>query len=281
MQKLAICNDTTVLADPQAQVIAAGIQIQISRDFAPWYGIDVEVVFVPNGQQPPADTWGILVLDDSANQPGALGYHATQSGKPWGIVGVKDDIANGANPSITASHEALELLADAYVFSVVVIDTQMGGFRGGITANIAQEVSDACEADRYGYGIIVSQLGQPDQTVTVSDFVLPHWFGGEVPAGYAGKYSFTGAVKEAFGIDQNGAVHGLLPGGYIGIMTYRHAGGWTTVNAQADPHVQAFAQKVDAMLPPGKAHTLLHDGQLDENPPKYSRRARVVERMSQ
>ncbi len=271
MPQVAIINDTSVLSDNDVQAIVPALQIQVTRDFAPWYGIAPDLLFVPRGAQSPAAAWP-LVLSDSADQPGALGYHMTKQGKPWGIVGVKDDMAAGGSVSVTLSHELLEMLYDPYVTSVVVIDTQMGGFRGSITAIIAQEVCDACEADQFGYDI---------NGVKVSDFVLPWWFGGEVPTGSEGKYSFTGALKEAFAIDRRGQVSGLLTGGYIGIRQFRAAGGWTTVNAAMDPGVEHFCQIVDQLLPSRSAHVLLANNTTQTDVPKFSRRQRVLDAMSQ
>lgn len=279
MITVAIVNASTVLTDAQLAPIVAALQIQVTRDFAPVWGVDAHLVHVPVKGTPPAGSW-LLLVQDHADQPGALGYHQTQLGLPWGIIGAADDLAAGADPGVTISHELLEMLADPYVQSVVVIDTQMGGFRGGISAVIAQEVSDACEADGFGYKIAVGAAGQPTVSVLVSDFVFPWWFGGEVPAKFAGVYSFTGACKSPFAISAHGQVTGLLHGGYIGIRQFRQAGGWTTVNAAHSPAFEAFQATIDAMLPGGKAHTLQHDGTTQADPPKFSRRARVLERLN-
>ena len=55
---------------------------------------------------PAADVHIIEIVDD-LDQPGALGYHTDVAGVEYGRV-----LAQGADTSITLSHEALELLCD-------------------------------------------------------------------------------------------------------------------------------------------------------------------------
>lgn len=265
MITVAICNDTTVMDDAALATVVPALQIQVSRDFAPIYGMDASLVFVPKGQQPPASAW-LLIASDSADEPGALGYHATNQALPWGIVGVKDDIAEGAQPSVTLSHELLEMLGDAYITSTAIIDTQIGHARGGIVAAIAYEVADACEADEFAYDI---------NGIKVSDFVLPWWFGGDVPSAWEGKYSFCGNVKERFSIDPHGTVKGLLKGGYIGIRQFKSASQWTTVSAR-------LCSLLDSMLPSDRAHILTADGSTQNvgSIPKFSRRARNLKALA-
>jgi hypothetical protein len=268
MITVALCNDTTVMADADLAAIVPALQVQVSQHFAPIYGVDATIVFVPKGQQPPAGAW-LLIAADNADEPGALGYHATKQAFPWGIVGVKDDMAAGAAVSVTISHELLEMLGDPYVTTTAIIDTKMGGWRGAIAAAIAYEVCDACEADALAYLI---------NGIKVSDFVLPWWFSGDVPAAWAGKYSYCGNVKEPFSIDARGTVHGLLSGGYIGIRQFRVSGGWTTVNARHvdEEEVNDLARRLDQIIPAENAHILNANGstQAPADLPKFSRRAR-------
>lgn len=51
--KIAIFNLSIVLTDDQVKAAIPALQTQISRDFAPVWGIDGELVFVPHGTRPP------------------------------------------------------------------------------------------------------------------------------------------------------------------------------------------------------------------------------------
>jgi hypothetical protein len=72
--KIAIFNLSTVLTDEQVQQAVPALQTQITRDFAPVWGVDGELVFIPHGTRPPQDMWWLGVFDDS-DVAGALGYH--------------------------------------------------------------------------------------------------------------------------------------------------------------------------------------------------------------
>lgn len=267
-------NLSTVVPDSEVQAWIPGLQAQVSQDFAPFYR-DAQISFLDKNAPVPAGSYPMNLFDTS-DQAGALGYHLADTGWPEGRAFLASDIAAGANPSITVSHETLEMLADPFVSLVVWIDSQMGGFFGGTSAVIAYEVADGPEADQYGY----KKAGVP-----VSDFVLPWWFGGAVPSGFAGRYSFTGATKQAFGLLGGGKVAGLLPGGYIGIRQIKRAGQWGTVNARRTQ----FAEEMDRLIPEEQAHvlTMRQDGTLEtmgmgEIPPggRRWRRLRNMQRMA-
>lgn len=271
---VAIVNNSTVMTDDQVKPIVAALQVQVTRDFSPIYGIDASLVQVPKGGKVPAGAW-TLDLADNADEPGALGYHQEKAGIPWGIVGLKDDLAVGANPAVTISHELLEMLADPFITSTAMVNTPLGGFRGGIVALLAYEVADAVEADNLGYQI---------NGVTVSDFVLPSWFGAQQPAAWGGKYDFCGHLTSPFRVSSSGTVTGILHGGYIGIMLLRPQGGWTTVNARHIDGSQEMESKLAAILPGEGPHILQvsSDGTAGSMVgfPKYSRRARVLKSMA-
>ena len=72
--KISIKNDSSRLADAQVSAVVPALQTQVSQDFAPPWGVDADLDFVPKGQQPPAGHWWLVVLDNS-DQAGALGYH--------------------------------------------------------------------------------------------------------------------------------------------------------------------------------------------------------------
>lgn len=107
---------------------------------------------------PAADVHIIDIVDDM-DQPGALGYHTDVAGVEYGRV-----LAQGADTSITLSHEALELLCDP---------TCDQWRARGDGSQVALEVCDPVEGDSYGVAATV--LGE-QRTVNLSNYVLPQWF---------------------------------------------------------------------------------------------------------
>lgn len=207
MITIAVVNESTVLADAQVAEMTAALQTQVSRDFAPVWGIDAQLAFVPKGQTAPAGAWSLAVLDDS-DQADALGYHEVQGVVPYGLAFARSDIEDGLQPSVTVSHELLEMLVDPWIFSVVLLEKAGGTVFGNGGVMLAEEVCDAVEADNFGYAI---------DGVLVSDFVTPAWFGSP-----GTQFDFCGHCTKAYQ---------LLSGGYIGVRHYR-AGQWGEVTAQ-------------------------------------------------
>lgn len=200
-QTIAIINESTVLQDSAILEAIPDLQVQISRDFAPRWGADATLVFVPKGQKPDLSHWWLTILDDS-DQAGALGYHdLTDGGLPLAKVFAKSDVQDGLSWTVTISHELLEMLGDPYINEC----TQEG------QVFYAKEACDACEQDSFGYMI--------DKT-KVSDFVFPSWFCSSAP----GPYDFTGCIS---------APLQLREGGYIGI--FNPGQGWSQKTADLPP----------------------------------------------
>lgn len=207
---VAVINECSVLTDAQIKPVVDALQVQVTRDFAPVYGIDAQLTFVPKGQTPPSGSWWLVIGDDS-DAVGALGYHdLTNEGLPIGKVFAKTDLKYGANWTITTSHELLEMLADPWINLTVF--NQTTNTAGKL---FSWEVCDTCEADQYGYQI---------NGITVSDFAYPGWWG--IP-GYTGKLDHMGHVKNVLEI---------LPGGYIGEFDVSGGSGWKQVQSQQILH---------------------------------------------
>jgi hypothetical protein len=214
---VSVFNDSTVVTDADAQRVAAALQKQVSEHFAPAWGVDATIVFTPKGQEPPAGSWWLAVLDDS-DQAGALGYHdTTDQGLPMGKVFAKSDLDNHLSWSVTASHELLEMLADPDANRATFI--QDGPKTGRL---YAYEVCDACEDDQYAYAI---------DGVSVSDFVLRAYF-------EPGVVSKTKGIKLDYCGHLTGPVPTLLSGGYIGEFDVTRGTGWTQITAatEGQPH---------------------------------------------
>jgi hypothetical protein len=220
--RVAVINSSTVLSDAQIQAAIAALQTQVHRDFAPAWGIDADLTFVPKGGTPAAGAWWLTVLDDS-DQAGALGYHeTTNEGLPLGKVFAKTAAQDGVAWTATASHELLEMLADPEInLTVFVQPTSNTG------TLYAYEVCDACEADQYGYSI---------GATLVSDFVYPAWFESSRAAG---------STQFDFGKHLQQPLPQLLPGGYIGAFDVGSGSGWHQVTAMRTENLKG-ARRVQA-----------------------------------
>jgi len=68
--KLAVINASTVLKDADVNKALPALQAQVHNDFAPAWGVDADLVFVPKGSEPPTGSWWLTILDNS-DQAGA------------------------------------------------------------------------------------------------------------------------------------------------------------------------------------------------------------------
>lgn len=199
--QVAVTNESSVMTDAQIAPIVAALQRQVAEDFGPIWDAYATVKMFPKGQQP-ADWWWLGCFDDS-DQAGALGYHdVTPRGLPLGKAFLKTDIHYGASPSVTLSHELLEMLGDPEINMAVQV---------GASTFYAYESCDPCEADNLGYQI---------DGVLVSDFLTPQWFRQHG----TGPFDFKSRIKKPLT---------LVAGGYMSIWTPH--GGWTQKTAEGRP----------------------------------------------
>lgn len=212
-------NESTEATDAEAQQVMAALQTQIDRDFGPVWGIGCQLHFVAKGGKPNAAHWWLVLLD-TADQAGALGYHdLTDGGLPIGKVFVKTTKDDGGIWSVTASHELMEALADPWINLCVL--TQVFPGSGNQPVLVAYEVADAPEDDQFGYMI---------GSVKVSDFVYPAYFEEQPVSG--AKLDHMDHIKQQFEI---------LPGGYLSILQISAAQGWQQVtNRQGVSKRQAY-----------------------------------------
>lgn len=214
--QVVVINESSVLQDADIGPVLAALQIQASRDFAPVWGRDCDLLQTVFKQStpPPAAAWWVALLDDS-DQAGALGYHdLTPEGLPLAKVFAKTDQAYGLKWTVTVSHELLEMLGDPYI-NLCAQDPGSGDI-------YAYEACDAVEADGDGYAVNGIQL---------SNFVLPYWFTSPYPGT---KVDFLGQLQRPLQ---------LRPGGYISVF---RNGQWSQENAQEVPGAAASRmQRVD------------------------------------
>lgn len=200
--KISFINESTVISADKVKTALTALQKQVTKDFAPVWGIDADLTLIAKNQKPPPSSWWLVILDNS-DQAGALGYHdLTDKGLPLAKVFAKTSEDNGESWTLTASHELLEMLADPDVnLSVFNQTSKTSG------TLFAYEVCDPCEDNRYGY-----KIGD----ILVSDFVYPTWF-----------QSFRSSGKNIF--DHGNYIKKpleLLPGGYIGTFDVAKGSGW-------------------------------------------------------
>lgn len=209
---ISVINRSTVVTDADVIVAVQSLQVQVSRDFAPVWGLDAKLSFVPTGGIPPANQWQLVILDN-ADQAGALGYHDwTAEGLPIGKVFAKTDMDNKSSWTVTASHELLEMIADPDIVRCVLIDSRL----------YALEVADAPEDDQFGY-----QIGG----VLVSDFCYPTWFEPSWAPNQT-QFDYGKHITQPFQ---------LLPGGYIGYLDITNSSGWQQLTLNQKPMRKARA----------------------------------------
>lgn len=184
--QIALIDRSDELGAEALAAIKTALQQQVNQDFLPAWGITAELSVVPEGEKPEPGSWWLVFANDS-DQAGALGYHdLTPNLRPISKVFVGDDLKRGAAPSVTASHELLEMLGNPYLGDCV-IDPRTGRL-------YAKENADAVEADEFAY-----RKGE----VLVSDFVLPAFFDPR-HRGRDEPLSLGGNVREPFSIANGG-----------------------------------------------------------------------------
>ena len=185
--------------------IAQALERQVNEDFAPVW--DAAPVTVEVAEDPHAPDAVPLYFVGKLDDPEALAYHTTDAGFAVGYVGRDIILENGgtytsgaSSLSAAASHELLELLADAFCDFYALLTARLASLRiaklGDEDALVALEVADPVQGDAYG--------DLAPGGVAVSNFVTPEWFrDGEsfvVGFDHMGNLSFPGE---------------LSPGGYV------------------------------------------------------------------
>ncbi len=183
LQQLALTAEPGTAGIAELTSVAAAIQKQVLRDFAPIWGVQATVDAFATLELVPIGYWPIVVVPQV--EQGA-GVHLDRNGQPFALVEM------GASWSLTASHEILEMLADPFGNRLVPGYSPMSG-QGRVEFLV--EVCDPSEDGAYAY---------TSNGVLVSDFYAPSYFDPTVSNGV--RYSFTGAVQHP---------RQVLPGGYL------------------------------------------------------------------
>ena len=223
---ISVVNHTsTTISDEEVQAAARAINRQLQEDYRPAWGIDATLRLEgQGGAQPDKQTVAsmrgdaVIYLWDGSDVPGALGYHDRNNrGIPYGFVFTALSAQLGEPWSVTLSHEALELVGDAYVNQLV-----MGPHPADPSRDVFfwYEMCDAVQAETYEI-----------DGVAVSNFLLPLYFTVEAEA--EGRNDFLGRLHDGHPL----LSFGLNPGGYIGFWdpttgqheTYSHKDDATAV----------------------------------------------------
>lgn len=134
--------------------LIAALQEQVSRDFAPLWGIDA-TLHVAEEQN---HTDYTVLLMDSVMDQNAMGFHINDNNVPVAKCGIGDALKYHVDPTTVISHELLEMLADPFTNRLVAVAND--------TRQFMVEVCDPCTEYYY-------QIGD----ITVSDFCTPRYFG--------------------------------------------------------------------------------------------------------
>lgn len=190
------------VTDDEVRRVAAALQIQLTRDFSPIWGIPATVSPYRSPDEAPPASIPLVIVDPGSLYPRARGFHITDGGQPVALI------EGTTEWSLAASHELLEIVCDpegkrkVAGKSIVDLDEPMTFALGADKYRRPQgevayllEICDPCQAPEFAYTVDRFQ---------VSDFVTPRFYD---PSGTkAAGYSFTGAVTRPLEI---------LTGGYI------------------------------------------------------------------
>jgi hypothetical protein len=160
LQKIQVTNQAATVSPEEALLWTLACAEQVRNEFAAAWGfIPPTVSFSPDGSVDPG-AFHVLIVDD-ATQAGLLGFHdEDDEGKPRAFVFAKTARDFGEEPSVTLSHEILEMVLDPTCS--LWHQAPDGKLR-------ALEAADAVQGDSY-----VKRVGDTD--VRVSNFVTAAYF---------------------------------------------------------------------------------------------------------
>jgi hypothetical protein len=204
---VALVSLSSDVPDREVMRVAAALQKQVTRDFAPIWGVQATIDPFADLHSVPSDYHPVIVFSGTADLAEQLeglvgeqyasrlidafttdqlqGIHLNGfTRQPFALVEASEVW------SVTASHEALEMIADPYGNRLVAASHKLDR---ALRVNYLLEVCDPCLAVWY-----------PVNGLPVSDFYTPSYFDPVRTDGT--RYSFTGEVVEPLEI---------LPGGYL------------------------------------------------------------------
>jgi hypothetical protein len=187
------------LVDPHEILrVVAALQLQLTRDFSPVWGISgVVSAFLSLRELPPACI-PLVIVPEGALLAREHGFHITEKGQPVGMIEASDGW------SLLASHELLEIVCDPQGKRKVLGESLAD-------AHAKEVVASANHYPRQGQVEYLLEICDPCQDSTyivngfqVSDFVTPQYYAPGATRYQC--YSFTGRVTRP---------REVLNGGYI------------------------------------------------------------------
>jgi hypothetical protein len=176
--------------------VTAALQIQVTRDFAPIWGVTANVTPFFSMEHVPV---GYMVLVLAARpRIKTHGVHYAAGGRPFALVKY-ENLKHPGNWSLTASHELLEMLSDPWGTRVMpgrALESKDDSIE---QVEYLLEVCDPCQKSTY---LI--------DGVLVSDFVTPDFYSPKETVGL--RYSFTGDVKKPRTVLKDGYITWRIPG---------------------------------------------------------------------
>lgn len=161
--RVAVLNESKTVSDDEVRAAVVALQKQVHDDFAPAWGVDAELTFVPRDSKPQAGSWW-LALADKSDYEGMISYHSiTAEGLPYVKVSAASAGQKGWPWSMAASHELLEMLANPRL-NLTVLVSEDNAQTGRI---YTREICDPVVSPNCAYKI---------GGIVVSDFVYPAWF---------------------------------------------------------------------------------------------------------
>jgi hypothetical protein len=187
---VALVSTSRRVSFPDLQRIAGALQTQVTRDVAPVWQV---AVTVSAEETAPRDAWVVHVADE-IDAPGAAGVHMDDGRQPYALVD-----ASAGEPSLTISHEAIEMIVDPWGNRLYGAAGPVGSKHEREQVRYLVEACDPSEDAQFGY-----EIGG----VPVSDFLLPAYYHSVNRKGTP--CSFTGAIQSP---------RTVLTGGYVSYET--------------------------------------------------------------
>ena len=188
IRQLALVSESKIVPHGDVLKVSAALQKQATRDLGPIWDIAATVDAFEKLEDVPVGYWAMRIMDD-IQVDGAAGIHEDENGQPFALITASSSLDTW---SLTASHEAFEMLVDPFGNRVIAGDSPKPD-QG--RASFLVEVCDPSEAADYAYSV---------NGILVSDFYTPNYFDPVKAAGV--NFSYTGALTEP---------RQVLPGGYL------------------------------------------------------------------
>jgi hypothetical protein len=201
--QIALVSTSEKVSFTKLTQIAAALRKQLTRDFAPIWGITATINEVPVVDQIREGHWH-MIIQDGPIPGGGVGYHhlLKRKGKP--TISIAQVSANQDHVSLTCSHELLEMLVNRTDKklsppSIPPLDPDLPPpLQPDTRVRFLMEICDPCQADNQSYDI---------DGVKVCNFCTPEY------------YQQDKENKRRFFQGGSGWAREVLGGGYVSFQT--------------------------------------------------------------